>query len=58
MNWMNLTQLNIFVIIMFVVLTIIISFIISGFGSQIDENKARIRELEKEVNELKNQIKE
>ena len=57
MNWMSLTQLNIFVIIMFVVLVIIISFIISGFGGQIDENKVRMRELEKEVNELKNHIK-
>lgn len=58
MNWMNIEELNIFVILMLIVFSIMLSIIVSAFGNQLDEHKARIREVEKEVNELKEHIKE
>lgn len=56
--WMNLTQLNIFAIISFVMLVLILSLFISVVGNKFDEQEREIKELNQEVNELKNRIKE
>ena len=58
MNWMNIEELNIFVIIMLIMFSIMLSIIVTAFSNQLDEHKVSIRELKKEVNELKNHIKE
>ena len=45
--WMNLTQLNIFIIVSFVMLVIVLLIVISVVGNKLDEQECRIKELEK-----------
>lgn len=56
--WMNVTQLNIFAIVSFVMLVLILSLFISTVGNKFDEQKREIKELKQEVDELKKHIKE
>ena len=56
--WMSLTQLNIFAIISFVMLVLILSLLVSVVGDKFNEQEREIKELKQEVNELKNRIKE
>lgn len=56
--WMNVTQLNIFAIVSFVMLVLILSLFISTVGNKFDEQEREIKELKQEVYELKKHIKE
>lgn len=56
--WMNVTQLNIFAIVSFVMLVLILSLFISTVGNKFDEQEREIKELKQEVDELKKHIKE
>lgn len=56
MHWMNLTQLNIFVLSSVLILFLMIYIIAWATSARTDENKARIKALEKEVDKLRTEL--
>ena len=58
MNWMNVVELNIFVLIAWFSTCVMLAIIICSFANQLDKHKREIKELRKEVVELKDHIKE
>lgn len=56
MHWMNLAELNIFVLSSVLIIFLMIYITAWATGTQTNENKARIRALEKEVDKLRTEL--
>lgn len=56
MHWMNIPELHIFVILSVILLSIMIFITAWATSARTDENKARIKALEKEVDNLKTEL--
>lgn len=56
MHWMNVPELNIFVILSIILLSIMIFITAWATGAQTNENKDRIKALEKEIYDLKTEL--
>ena len=56
MHWMNLEELNIFVLLTVILFSIMLVIVAASLCSQLDDAKARINRLEKETDTLKTEL--